>query len=383
MKQLLILIILSLFFIIGNCQISKDIIDNKIEEVIIRQLFSKLKVKKSLGIPISYDEQINVSNYFDSKTLCNDCYIENSDINSALDFAEIEFRKILKNSFSSSFLEGSDVYFRAKHKKNLMYELVFNVDAQLMTLSYPKKNIEEKIHYENGQLKSFNLREEDRKISYDYDKSEEGRYIKTVYDSKDQTYYLIEGYMQNDRSAKVIHYKKSKSHKIKNIDKIIEYDFYSDGKLKVKKGCDKKGNIRDSIKYFYQNEKLISIVKYGTYFQNSISFKYIDGLIQEKIINDNESRIKISYLYNENDKIRELNIYINGEGNRHKFSFNYISDKYVESIKHNKVDVETKEVVRDIKFLFSYTENNMLKSLRKIDQSGKIKKETLYEMGLL
>ena len=384
MKQVFILIIVSLYSMIGNCQVGKDIIDDKILEVVARQLFGNLKIKKSLGVPVSYNEQVDIHNYFDSKTLHNGCYLEYSRHFSALDFAEIEFGKILKNSFLLPYSEGSDIFFRAKHKNKMMYELVCKDDVQLITLSYPKKQIEEKIQYENGQLKSFNLQEELRRISYNYNRSEEGKYVKTIYDSKDKTYYVIEGCMLNDRSAKVIHYKKNENRNRKKIDKILMFDFYPDGKLKLKKGCNKNGSVRDSVKYLYQDEKIIKILKYNTLSLSSLSCDYYEnGLIEKKVINDNESQVEISYLYNENDKIKELHIYIQGQSNRHKFYIDYITDEQLESIKYNKVDIDTKQVFEGNQFLFSYNENNMLKSLRIINQSGKIKKETLFEMGLL
>ncbi len=284
--------------------------------------------------------------------------------------------------FMPSVPLDSNIQMRARFKNKLIYNLVFirDKDFQIFKLSLTDKSSEKEAKYVNGQLESLDIKKNGEIKFFKVNKVNDSLVIRTSYNTYTKKYSINEVISHNNIPTTKIYYQKSKKRQNKKIKKIIQYKYKPDGKLRVKNICNKNGIIRDSIQYFYDGDLLTAIIKRSSDKQSSIFYKYKGNLITNKSIISEGKQVDMEYAYDNNNRIESFQIYKHGKPFKQCYLFEYNTDMKLISVKYYTINTRFNNVNLKSQYLFSYFDNQILKSLVVTDGKGNISKEIIYEI---
>lgn len=384
MKKILLISALSLLLLATYGQGESNVIDQKFRDIIIRQLFNNLKVETTSGLPVSYTDPFLSSEYFNKSVLYNESYIESNDFTNVSEYSKVEFKNFLNFAFISPFLVDSNVSVRARYKNKILYELDYDHGSQIVNLSFPKNEIKESTYYENNRLKKMIIQEKDKLDILNYKELGDNKALNIYYNSHTELYYRIEYIKHNAFFAEDIFYYESSKRTSQLIEKTVHYSFDTKGRLFHKNVIDADRDITDSIKYFYEEDKIHRIIRYHLGSQRLIFYKYNDeGLLVNKDISKGETPVNIEYVYDSEKRIAQYKINKQSNYVQHKYIFKYNDIGNLQSINYLKVDINTKDIIDKIEYEFGYSKNQKIETLKKIDAKGRIKKEVHFEIGEL
>ncbi|MCD4788890.1 MAG: hypothetical protein K8R37_02725 [Bacteroidales bacterium] len=386
MKKLLIIILLFHHFNLCYCQNENDnVFNEEFKEIVFTQIFNNLEVSFPLFIATPGVFLFANIHYINNKIIFNESLTENDNFSEFSYCSENELLNILDCVFIPSVPLDSNIQIRARCKNKLLYNLIFirDKDFQILKLSLPNKSSEKEAKYVDGQLKSLVINKNDVIEYVDIKRVSDSLVITTKYNTNTQKYSIIDIISHNNAPATEIYYDKSKNRQNKKIKKIIQYNYKPNGKLRVKNICNKNGIIRDSIKYFYDGDLLNAIINNNSEKQSSVFYKYKGNLITNKSIRSEDKQVDIEYAYDNNNRIESFQIYEHGKESKQKYLFEYNTDTKLISVKYYTINTSYNDVKFQSQYLFSYFDNQILKSLMVTDRKGNITKEIIYEIDYL
>ncbi len=384
MKKLLIIILLFHNFNLCYSQ-NENVFNEKFKEIVFTQIFNDLEVNFPFFISTPGFFMFANFHYQNNKILLNESITENESVSKFSDYSENEISDILDCVFIPSVPSDSNIQMRARSKNNLLYNLIFiqEKDFKILKLSLPDMKSEKEAKYVDGQLESLVIDKNDGSKYTDIQRVNDNLFRTTKYNSFTEKYSIVELISHNNVPTTKIFYKKSINRQHKKIKKTIKFGYEPNGKLRIENICNKNGIIRDSIKYLYDGDLLSAIIESNSGNQNSVFYKYKGKLLTNKIIRSEYKKINIEYAYNDNKKIECLEIYELGKDSKKKYLFEYNSDTKLISVKCYLVNTSINKVKFLSQYLFTYFDNQILKSLLVTDRKGNIKKEIIYEIDYL
>jgi len=383
MKKLLIIILLFHNFNLCHSQ-NENVFNKKFKEIVFTQIFNNLEV--NFPVFISTPGFFLFANvHYLNKKIFNESITENDNFSKFSNYSENEISDILDCVFIPSVPSDSNIQMRARSKNHLLYNLIFiqEKDFKILKLSLPDMKSEKEAKYVDGQLESLVINKNDEIKYIDIQRVSDSLLRTTKYNTFTQKYSIVELISHNNVPTTEIFYNKSINRQNKKIKKIIKFGYEPDGKLRVENICNKNGIIRDSIRYLYDGDLLSAIIESNSGNQNSVFYKYNGKLLTNKSIRSEYKKINIEYAYNDNNRIECLEIYELGKDSKKKYLFEYNTDTKLISVKCYLINMRINKVKFLSQYLFSYFDNQILKSLLVTGRKGNIKKEIIYEIDYL
>lgn len=375
------------FFFIFNFQLFGQ---NKIKvqaelfnDVVTTQIMNNLEV----NIPFFLFLQVNKNLYIGSSFVINHVYSDmyfrsqKENVNARNTF-ESELREILKGKFSGNIPGDSNIVIKCLLENKILFNLKYINDngEKKEVFELEKSHFMREQVYNDFGIKSITTKKEENSDFLSYQYIGDTIKFETKYSTTDMKYALTEERYGNGVFLEKIKYKESAKRETGKIQDIEKYYYDQEGKLLIIRTFE--GNkVIDSTNFYYEGENLSAIMKYE---KNSLERLFLtynkeNQLVKKNIIKSDD-KIEIQYGYNENGSINYIEFKSDTEVLHKKYFFEYNANSNLIKIEMCNVDNYSGDVILLSKYLFSYDENNFIKTLIAANSKGNFKKEVSYEI---
>jgi hypothetical protein len=369
----------------GKAQENKNIFNDFMNDIVFTQIQNNLEVNYPLIIATpTFFAMANVQ-YINEKMLFRKFSPETDEL---IDYSSLDRKALftkLKLEFVPEFKKDTTIQLQARLKNNLLYTLTFTKEnpKESVILKSPDNDFKTEVTYIKGQFESMTITKPDDVILYAREKENDGLLRKIIYHSKDQTYSITEDFYRNNFMTKKIYYKQTKDKNKKSVKRIVNYSYDNSGRIMSETATNKKGVVIDSTNYTYDGTQLVSIMTYNDIARKQINFRYTDNHISNYIFKSSSNTIDIAYNYGRNDQINSISVNDQSKAFIENFNFEYNSAYKPVSIKNYRTGRDSKEETFENQYIFSYFDNQVIKSMIVANENGNILKEVKYEMNYL
>jgi hypothetical protein len=370
-------IILGLFSLSLYSQKENSILNHSFSELIYDQLLDNLEG--------------NISAFIYTPTLVafvNYTYIKSSmfyslkpeqrkDIFSKTNYTNKQLFLELDNPFIGQLKDGNRLLLKARYKNNILYEVELskNEDIEKMIVSSANKKHNKTIVYESGQFKKMTVDRFLNTATWSNIVSPDVN-IETYHSTSNGMYTVKEDKYKNGLLQESIIYKPTIKLADKKIENYTRSMYDSRENLIAKVRYSNKDKIIDSLYYYYQDGYLTGARKFDRGEEHVLLMENVDGQIQKLRLAHGEGQINIEYFHDDSNRISRMIVSRNAYDNK-DFRFLYNKNKQLISIENYR------DLIFEDKVNFEYYDNGIIKSMSKLDKSGRITKEITYSIDYL
>lgn len=386
MKKLIIGIVFT-FFAFNTCK-PQELANNlnaNINNIVFIQILNNLEVNYPLVIATPYFfsmtnvQKSNIDILIGEEMPDQGKLIVRSGLNRQ------ELLRSLNIEFIPVFKYDTTIQMLAKMKNKILYSIKFIKDGtnETFSIANPDNSLTKEIIYQNGQFVSMKVTKPDDSYMVVKEKKADNIFSQTIFSTKSGKYSISEYFYKNDFLTKKVLYKSSSDSKSREIIMTLTYKYDPTGRIISISGFDKKGKSTDSTSYFYFDSKLHSIVTYSKDAQGTIFYQPENQMISSYIYKELDNTITLHYKYNADNQVEKILLNDLKKQLTESYDFEYNSIHKLVSIKKYGTNSITEDFTFQNQFLFSYNNDQILKSMLVTNNKGNIQKEIIYEINYL